>query len=47
MNFFLDIVMVLMSLIMFVGVLAIFDIALLSAHYINKLRHKLGLGELV
>jgi len=46
MNFFMDIAMVLMTLIMFVAALAIFDIALLNAHYINKLRHKLGEGDL-
>jgi len=46
MKFVMDMVMILLCMLVVVSGFALLDVALLNAHFINKLRNKLGMGDL-
>lgn len=46
MKFVMDMVMILCGLLVVISGCALLDLALLDFHFTNKLRHKLGMGDL-
>jgi ABC-type siderophore export system fused ATPase/permease subunit len=46
MKFVMDMVMILLCMLVVVAGFTLLDVTLLNAHFINKLRHKLGMGDL-
>jgi hypothetical protein len=45
-NFIMDMIMILLGILVVVSGFALLDLALLDFHFTNKLRHKLGIGDL-